>query len=147
MKKLRAIFKNKAGLTLIEVLLSVVIIVTSAVAVLMWQKTSWSQTSYTNRLMVAGHVIEKQIEQRRMLIAQNAATNFVAFKSAFVNNDLTIIDSSVTPPIKVRWFVKDTLSDPSGNALSNVVWVRLKANWGSGTKDTLTVYTCISKDF
>lgn len=144
MKKLQAFVKSTSGFSLIEVALSILIIVISAIVVLMWQKTSWSQTSSTNRLMVAGHIIEKQIEQRRMLIAQNPATNFTAFKSL---STLTIIDSSLTPPIKTEWVMKDTLKDPAGNLLANVRWVQIKASWGSGKNDTLKVVTCIAKNF
>jgi type II secretory pathway pseudopilin PulG len=148
MKKLQAMVKNASGLSLIEVLLSIIIIATSAVVVLMWQKTSWSQTSYTNRLMVAGHVIEKQVEQRRMLIAQNPDQNFLTFKDAFKSKDSLIIDNSVTPPIKVLWNIKDTLIDPAGDHLDNVCWVKLRAFWdGARKNDTLQVITCIAKDF
>jgi type II secretory pathway pseudopilin PulG len=144
MKKLEAIVKDTSGFSLVEVLLAIIIITTSAVAVLMWQKTSWSQTSYTNRLMVAGHVIEKQIEERRMLIAQDPQTNFAAFKAL---TTLTIVDNSLNPPITVNWEMKDTLKDPAGNLMPNVRWVRIKASWGSGSKDTLQVITCIAKNF
>jgi Tfp pilus assembly protein PilV len=145
MKKLQAFVKNTSGFTMIEVLLSILIIVTSAIVVLMWQKTSWSQTSSTNRLMVAGQIIEKQIEQRRMLVAQDPTNNFTSFKSL---STLTIIDSSLTPPIQTDWVMKDTLKDPAGNLLANVRWVQIKASWrGCGKNDTLKVVTCIAKNF
>jgi Tfp pilus assembly protein PilV len=134
-------------MTMVEVLLSMIIIITSAFAVLMWQKTSWSQTRTTNRLMVAGHIIEKQIEQQRMIIAQDPATNFAAFKTNYVNKTVLVIDSTVRPYITVKWNVYDTLHDPQGYIIKNVYQAKLAASWGTGQTDTLKVTTCIAKNF
>jgi type II secretory pathway pseudopilin PulG len=143
---MRSGFKDagESGLTLIETLLSVLIIVISAVIFLMWQKTSWSRTTTTNRLMVAGHVVQKQIEWRRMAIAQNPLTNFSSFRAM---TDTTIVDNSVKPPVTVRWIISDTLHAPNGDHVQNAVRVQLIASWGSGKNDTLKVSTNIAKDF
>lgn len=134
------------GFTMIEVLLAMIIIGISAVAVLMWQKTSWSQTSSTNRLMVAGQIVEKQIEKQRMIIAQNPAANYATF---IANSSITTTDSSVTPPVTVKWTIysADSLKDPTGVNITNVRKVKIKAGYGSGPNDTLNVITAISKDF
>jgi type II secretory pathway pseudopilin PulG len=154
MKKLETIVKNASGLTLIEVVLSIVIIATSAVVVLSWQKTSWSQTNATNRLMVAGQVIDKQIETKRMTIAQAPVANFTTFKTDYVSKTVVIIDSTVSPPVSVRWQAWDTLHDPKGNFIKdaansrNVVQVKLTAWWkGAKKNDTLRVETRIAKNF
>jgi prepilin-type N-terminal cleavage/methylation domain-containing protein len=138
---------QEKGFTLIEVLLAMIIVMVSATSVLMWQKTSWSQTSSTNRLMVAGHVIEKQIEKRRMTIAENPSANFASF---IQNSTMVVIDSSVTPYITVLWtiYAPDSLKDPqTGNNLNNVRKVQISAGYGSGSADTLKVVTAISKNF
>ena len=146
MKEGNRISGEAGGFTMIEVLLAMIIIAISASAVLMWQKTSWSQTSSTNRLMVAGQVIEKQIEKQRMLIAQSPATNYATFIS---NSSMTIVDSSVTPYLTVFWtiYAADSLKDPNGNNLNHVRKVQIKAGYGNGQKDTLTVVTAISQNF
>jgi prepilin-type N-terminal cleavage/methylation domain-containing protein len=148
MKKLEAIVKNASGMTLVEVLLSMVIIAVSALAIMMWQKTSWSQTTSTNRLMVAGHIVEKQLENVRMTIAQSPATNFTAFKTGFVNKDSVWADCSVTPCMWVKWSTYDTLHDPKGHSLSDVCQVKLTAWWAGAKKtDTLKLETRIAKNF
>jgi prepilin-type N-terminal cleavage/methylation domain-containing protein len=146
MKEGNRISGGADGFTMIEVLLAMIIIAISASAVLMWQKTSWSQTSSTNRLMVAGQIIEKQIEKQRMLIAQSPATNYATFIS---NSSITIVDSSVTPYMTVFWtiYAPDSLKDPSGNNVNHVRKVQIKAGYGNGKKDTLTVVTAISQNF
>lgn len=136
------------GFTMVEVLLAMIIIATSAVAVLMWQKTSWSQTSSTNRLMVAGQIIEKQIEKQRMFIAQNPVTNFATFKTGFDNRDSVVVDNSVIPWVSVRWHAYDTLHDPHGNLITDVFKVNLTAWWtGCKPTDSLKVETRIAKNF
>jgi type II secretory pathway pseudopilin PulG len=142
------------GFTLVEVLLAMIIIMVSATSVLMWQKTSWSQTSSTNRLMVAGHIVDKQIEQKRMFIAQNPVANFAAFKAGFVGRDSIIVDNSLSPPISVRWHAYDTLTDPRDSLIHdkqnnrNVVRVVLTAWWpGAKPGDSLQLDTRIAKNF
>ncbi len=76
MEMTNAVPKGANGFTMVEVLLAMIIIATSAVAVLMWQKTSWSQSSATNKLILAGQVVEKQIEKQRMFIAKNPGNKF-----------------------------------------------------------------------
>jgi Tfp pilus assembly protein PilV len=152
MKKMEAIVKNASGMTMVEVLLSMIIILVSALAVLMWQKTSWSQTTSTNRLMVAGQVVEKQIEKQRMTIAQDPANNFTAFKTAYLYtthpNGVVITDSTVSPYMSVRWIDYDTLHDPQSNPISDVCRVKLTAWWpGAGKSDSLRVEARIAKNF
>jgi prepilin-type N-terminal cleavage/methylation domain-containing protein len=138
-----AVVIRRNGLTMLEVLLSIIIIAISAVIFLAWQKTSWYQTNRSNRMMVAGHVIEKQIEQRRMLIAQKPELNYAAFAALA---ETTITDSTTRPPVTVRW-VMSSINDPTGVAVQHVRKVDLTARWGSGSSDSLRVSTCISKDF
>ncbi len=148
MKKPDLVGRNAQGFTMIEVMLAGIIIATSAVAVLMWQKTSWSQTTSTNRLMAAGQIVEKQIEKQRMVIAQNPVTNFQTFKTTFDNHDVVVTDSSVTPPVSVRWHGYDTLHDPNGHVITDVLKVNLTAWWtGCKPTDSLQVETRIAQNF
>lgn len=81
-----------------------------------------------------------------MIIAQNPAANFASFIS---NASMTIIDSSVTPFVRVDWtiYAPDSLRDPHGNIINHVRKVLIKAGYGSGRNDTLTVVTAISQNF
>lgn len=94
--------------------------------------------------MVAGHVIEKQIEQMRMMIAESPDDRYAAFSTGL--HDTTIIDTSTHPNVTVLWH-KSSLTDPGGSQVMHVTKVDLTASWGSGTNDTLRVTTTISKDF
>jgi prepilin-type N-terminal cleavage/methylation domain-containing protein len=135
---------GKNGFTILEVLLSIIIVVITATAYLMWQKTSWSQTKLANRRMAVSQVMEKQIEWRRMDIAQDPATKFAAFKAL---TDFTIVDVTTKPNISVAWKIYNDLQAPNGDAVANAVRVRLTASWGSGKSDTLRLWTNITKNF
>jgi prepilin-type N-terminal cleavage/methylation domain-containing protein len=143
----KTLLNNTHGFSLIEVLLAVIMIAICAIGMLMWQKSSWLQTSNTNKLMVAGQVIEKQIEKQRMIIAENPVVNFDQFTYTFLNKTVILTDSSTTPFIKVRWNVYDNLLDPSGHSVRNVYQVKLAAWWGTQKVDTLKVTTCIARNF
>jgi prepilin-type N-terminal cleavage/methylation domain-containing protein len=132
------------GFTMIEVLLSVLIVLFTSTAYLMWQKTSWSQTTLANRRMRACQIMEKQIEGRRMTIAQNPAVNFAAFKAL---TSETITETSVTPNITVVWTVFDTLHAPNGDPVTGAVRVHLVARWGPGTSDSLSLWTNVTENF
>ncbi|HUI93832.1 MAG TPA: type II secretion system protein [Chitinivibrionales bacterium] len=148
MKNLGTIVKNAKGFTLMEVIMTMVIIGVTAVVILTWQKTSWTQTKSTNRLMVAGQVIEKQIEKIRMTIAQNPATNYPSFRTSFASKDSVMADTTVTPRMWVRWSTWDTLHDPKGHAITDICQVKLVAWWtGAGVNDSLKVETRIAKNF
>lgn len=139
--------RNNNGFTLLEVLLSVCIVVTTAVICLMWQKTTWTQTATTNRRMLASQILEKQIEWRRMVIAQNPDVNFAAFKQ-ISGKDTIMTDTTVNPHLKVEWKISpDSLRAPNGDTVHNVIPTQLIASWGSGKLDTVRLWTNIAKNF
>jgi Tfp pilus assembly protein PilV len=132
------------GFTMLEVLLSVLIVMFTATAYLMWQKASWSQTTAANRRMRACQIVEKQVEWQRLTIAQNPTVNFAAFKAMTTT---TRVDTSTRPNITVVWTILDTLKAPNGDPVSNAVRVHLVARWGPGTSDSLSLWTNMTKNF
>jgi type II secretory pathway pseudopilin PulG len=135
------------GFTMLEVLLSVLIVTFTAISYLMWQRSTWSQTTITNRRMMATQVVEKQIEWRRMVVARNPIANFAAFK-AITGKDTVIIDNSMTPNVRVEWKIyPDSLRAPNGDTVKNVIPAQLIASWGPGINDTLRIWTNITRNF
>jgi prepilin-type N-terminal cleavage/methylation domain-containing protein len=135
---------RRNGFTMLEVLLSVLIVVVTATVYLMWQKTSWTQTTYTNRRMAASQVMEKQIEWRRMIIAQNPIANFAAFKAL---TETTMVETSPNPDVTVVWDIFDDLRAPNGDPVTGAVRVHLVARWGGVKADSLSLWTNITKNF
>ncbi len=139
----RSGFTNSNGFTMLEVLLSVLIVLVTSTVYVMWQKTSWLQTTYANRRLRACQVVEKQIEWRRLVIAQNPDSNFTAFKTM---TPTMIIDSSAAPEDTVKWTVFDTLHAPNGDPVLNAVRVHWVVRWG-GPTDTISLWTNVTKNF
>jgi Tfp pilus assembly protein PilV len=135
------------GFTMLEVLLSVVIVIIAVTADLMWQKTTWPETALANRRMRACQVVEKQLEWRRMIIAQNPTANFAAFK-AITGKDTIMLDTTAKPNVTVEWQIHpDSLRAPNGDTVHNVIPVQLIARWGSGAFDTLKIWANVTKNF
>jgi prepilin-type N-terminal cleavage/methylation domain-containing protein len=143
MRNLRHSLCNPGGFTLMEILITMIVIAISTGSFIWWQRVTWDQTKKSNRTMVAGHIIEKQIEARRLTISQNPTANYAAFKAL---PETTIVDNSVKPSVKVRWVISPTY-DPTGVEIAKVRRVELIASWGSTKADSLRVVTCISEKF
>jgi prepilin-type N-terminal cleavage/methylation domain-containing protein len=135
------------GFTMLEVLISVLIVSLTAVSYLMWQKTTWTETRLTNLRMLAAQVVEKQIEWRRMIIAQNPTANYSAYR-AIAGSDTVMTDTTVTPHMRVEWSLHpDSLRSPTGDTIHNVTPTLLTASWGAGVSDTFKLWTNITKNF
>jgi prepilin-type N-terminal cleavage/methylation domain-containing protein len=134
-KKIRfGVFKRQ-GFSLVEVIVSMVIISIIAVSLLSFQTSSWKKTTTSNRMIVAGHMIEKQIELMRMNIDQNQALNFPPLPGSVTENGVTLI-----------WTVSDAVR-PVGGTVHNARKCDFIAICGSGKNDTLKVSTYLSKMF
>ena len=137
-------FQKSSGLTLIEVLIAMIIVTIGAVSFLLFQKTSWLQAAKTNRYLLAGQVIQKQIEKKRMWIASNPDSNYASFISPGACKQVTEIDSSTTPQISITYNICDTLHAPD-NSTMHACQVDVTASWG--TSDNLKVTTCFARNF
>lgn len=138
MKKL-----NNKGFSFVELLLAVSVTMITLSVILFGQRTSLKKNASANHLNVATQIIEKQIENRRLKIALNPDVNYPKFKAL---SDTTIIDSSVKPPVNVKWVMKAE-TDPRANKIDNVCRVTLFASWGTQKDDSLQVETCVGKNF
>lgn len=132
---------NNAGITMLEVVITAALVLVFASLILPWQVSSWKRTSGYTRMTTACQIIEKQIEQRRILISMNPDTNFVKFRNLA---DTTLWDSTSKPPMKFNWRMSPA-RDLNGVALVNVRRVTVTATWG--IKDSLVVATSIAKNF
>jgi len=136
-----SILKNQRGITMIEIVLTAAIIFIFAGLILPWQMSSWKRTSGYARTTTACQQIERQIEQRRIMISMDPDTNFVRFKNL---TDTVIWDSLSKPPIKYMWTMSDA-KDRFGDVLANVRSVKITATLSA--TDSIVVTTTIAKNF
>lgn len=125
------------GLALMEIILILVIIGIIGARIISFQASSWKRTGTSNRMLVAGQMIERQVEKMRMHVDSDPDNNFPPGDSTFSENGITL-ECTVSPVYR--------FTDPS-KALDHVRKCELTASWGSGKDDSLNVTAYLSKNF
>ena len=136
-KPLCSILPNTKAFTLLEVLVSMALIGIIGVLIFSIQSSSWKRVTSSNRTIVAGHMIERQIELMRMNISRNQDLGFPPVNGSIVENGVTL-----------SWQIW-TATRPTGVTGSQVHSRQcdFTATWGSGKNDTLKATTYLSKMF
>ena len=130
-----ALSKKKA-FTLVEVLMSIAAIGIITMVIFAFQTSSWKRSILSNRTIVAGHMIERQIESMRMTIDRNPHVNFPPVSDSTTENGVTL-----------NWLISAAARPTDGLNLPNVRKCDLCAWWGHGKNDSLKVTTYLSKMF
>lgn len=130
---------NHSGFTLVEVLITIAVVGVIALNLMMFQTSSWKRTASSNKLLVAGQMIEKQVEYIRMNIDADPYINFPPHDSSIIENGITL-----------RWSFSSAYR-PKGplprGPLTNVRKCTLTASWGNTKNDSLVVNTYIARFF
>lgn len=130
--------QKSQGFSLLEILISLVIVGIIGVSIISLQTSVWKRSTTSNRLLLAGQLIEKQIESIRMGIDQNPVSNFPPKDGSIAENGISL-----------SWKVYSAYR-PKGattTELKNVRRCVFTAAWGKSKGDTLQVSTYISKFF
>jgi prepilin-type N-terminal cleavage/methylation domain-containing protein len=126
---------NEKAFSLLEVLFSMVIIGIIGVLIFSIQSSSWRRVMSSNRTLVAGHMIERQIESMRMIISRDQEHNFPPVSGSTVENGVTL-----------NWLIS-TATRPTGGSQDNSRQCDFTASWGLGKNDTMKATTYLSKMF
>jgi Tfp pilus assembly protein PilV len=124
------------GSTLIEALFTMVILSTMGVSLYVFQTSSWKNTAISNKSLIAGHMIENQIECMRIAIDRSPTDFFPPISSKTSGNG-----------INLTWTISPATRPTDGTNLANVRKCSLVASWGKGMNDSLKVTTYLSKMF
>jgi prepilin-type N-terminal cleavage/methylation domain len=130
------IVHNAKAFSLLEVLVSMTIIGITGALIFSIQTSSWKKSTSANRAIVAGHMVERQIELIRLNISRNQAQYFPPVNGTIAENGVTL-----------SWAVSDAKRPTDGVVLLNTKKCDFTAFWGGGRTDTLKVTTYISKMF
>lgn len=129
---------NREGaFSLLEVLITIVIIGITTGTIALFQSNTWSSTRRTNNTTVAGQLIERQVELMRINIEIDSTTYWPP-----VDGDTTYSDNGIT----VAWTVTPAY-DPDGSSINEVRNVEYMATWQDAQPETLIVTTALSRDF
>jgi hypothetical protein len=126
-----------AGFAIMEIILIMVVIGIIAANIMALQKSSWSMSGSSNKLLLAGQMVDKQIEQLRMFVDRNPSTNFPPRDSSITENG-----------IKLKWTISTvTRSVGTKVNIANVRECNMTAGWGKNKWDTLKVKTYLARNF
>jgi len=120
-----------------EVLITIVIVGITVGGIAVLQRQTWGSTRSTNNMILAGQLVQRQVEQMRMDIAVDSATYFPPRDSSFLDPESRI---------NLQWAV-DTVHDPANLEVQLVRRVLFTATWRSVKPETLTVSAIVSRDF
>ncbi len=135
----RPVMHNSRAFSMVEVLVSMAVLGIIAVSIFAFQTSSWKRSTNSNRTIVAGHMIERQIEVMRMNIDQDPVANFPA-----VGATKTIEENGIT----LMYLVSDAYRPSDGSGpLDRVRKCDFVASWGKAKSDSLKVTTFLSKMF
>jgi len=79
--------QRNSGFSLLEILVSLVIVGIIGVSIIALQTSVWKRSATSNRLLVAGQLIEKQIESIRLTIDQDPTSNFPPVNGSIVEQN------------------------------------------------------------
>jgi Tfp pilus assembly protein PilV len=128
---------GRRGFALMEIILMLVIIGIIASNMMMLQRSSWKTTGSSNHLLIAGQMIERQIEELRMFVDNDPENNFPPEDGTLTENGITL-----------SWeMIPVTRTVGTQVSLNNVRKCNLTASWGTGSNESLSVLTYLSKNF
>jgi type II secretory pathway pseudopilin PulG len=120
----------------VEVLISMAVVSIMGVLIVTTLTSSWKKSTFSNRELVAGHMIEREIEGMRMKIDRAPSLNFPPTGNTVTENGVTL-----------TWTISNATRPTDGATLSNVRKCDLVARWGKAKGDTLRVSTFLSRMF
>jgi prepilin-type N-terminal cleavage/methylation domain-containing protein len=145
---------DKSGFSLLEVLMALIVITISATIFMKVQQFSTIGVGSSDRSMIAGQMIEEQIESVRKSISLD--TNY--FNNTFqtnsvglTNNGITItwkvFNSNTSPAVHVLRGSATWAAPPNTPIVYNIDSVEFKTKWFNNVADSLVVTTYIAKNF
>ncbi len=131
------IFKRQKGLTLIEIMVAIIIIGISIGVFLKLRASSGSRLAGNSKMMLAGHLIQKNIEEMRINIAKDSVANWPPRDTNFTEGPLKL-DRKILP-------AKSPID--TNLVLPNARKVNIIASWGNGPLDSLNITTYITPKY
>ena len=129
--------EGREGFTLLEILVAMMILAFFIGTAVIVQQNTMSRTRSSNKMLVAGHLIEKQIEYMRMQILKDPDTNWPPTDTTFTSNDITV-DCNIS-------YAYDL--ETGSTKIDSVRKLDIEATWVAGKPDTLAVETYLAKMF
>jgi prepilin-type N-terminal cleavage/methylation domain-containing protein len=131
--------QRQRGWTLIEVLAAVVVVGIGLLFFSRVQHSSSRGSGENSRILVAGKMLEKFLEDTRITIARDTTHNWPPITRT--------VAAAAPDYITIRSTVSPAYSPVDGAVVNNVMRMDLVASWARPYADSLTVSTYVSKRF
>lgn len=128
--------RGQRGLSLIEIMIALVVVGVGIGIFVRLQGNSGSRLSGNSKMMMAGQLVEKNVEAIRINIARDTLANWPPHDTSFTEGRLKLVRK-----------ISGANSPKSGAVLPNVRKVDLIVSWGSGTLDSMDVTTYVARRF
>jgi prepilin-type N-terminal cleavage/methylation domain-containing protein len=129
--------RNAKAFSLLEVLVSMVIVGIIGALIFSTQTSSWKKSTSGNRAIVAGNMIQNTIDSIRVTISENQDIFFPPINGTITSNGVLL-----------NWVISSAnrATSDAGN-LPNVRKCDFVASWSASKGDTLKVTTYLAKMF
>jgi type II secretory pathway pseudopilin PulG len=130
---------QQSGWSLIETLAAIIVVGIGVTLFTKVQKMASYQSGGNSKILVAGKMIEKHLEDTRILVSQDTIANWPPSNktlSPTKPNNITLVST-----------VSDALSPVDGAVVLNVKRLDIKASWTQPNKDSLVITTYVAKRF
>lgn len=130
---------DESGWSLLEALAAIVVVGIGITLFTKVQRMTSRDSSTNSRILMAGKMIEKHLEDTRILIAKDTVANWPPKSKTIAATapDYITLVSTISP----------ALSPKDGAVVQNVVQMSIMTTWVNPYKDTLRVTTYVSKRF
>lgn len=128
--------QDQTGLTLMEILITLVVIGVGVGVFLKMSGSSGSSAEGNSKMLRAGQLVERHIEAMRIGIARDTMANWPPDDTSYTDNGL-----------KVTRKVSSAKSPKDNSVLPNVRKVDVIVTWGAFKTDSLDVTTYVTKRF
>lgn len=130
---------SERGWSLIETLAAIVVVGIGVTLFTKVQRMSSQQSGSNSKILVAGKMIEKHLEDTRIKVSQDTNANWPPVSqtlSPTIPNNITLVST-----------VSNALSPEDGAVVINVKRLDIKASWTQPYKDSLVITTYVAKRF
>jgi prepilin-type N-terminal cleavage/methylation domain-containing protein len=128
--------RRQRGLSLIEIMIALVVVGAGIGLFVNLQRNSGSRQSGNNKMMLAGQLVEKDIEAVRIHVAMDTTANWPPHDTAFVEGRLKLVRK-----------ISGAVSPKTGANLANVRKLDIIVSWGSGALDSMNITTYVARRF
>ncbi len=130
---------HQTGSSLIEALAAIIIIGVGIALFLKVQSNTSRESGRNSKMLIAGKMLEKFLEDTRIAIRQDPIRNWPPKDST--------VPAATGDSITLKSKISDAFSPSDGSLVLNVKQIQITAKWKHPRSDSLSITTYVAKQF